>query len=204
MSIFLSRIKTVDSTFVRARCLVFFVLFFSTSLSFGQYGLSVGANYVHAFGDRNINFQNTMYDLNATNGYEITLNNHYQFPNTRIQALLEVGFRQLYFSGNSSTLSYSGQHNKLIGAIGTRYELAEKMGVSGFIEVENNRVLDDFNLGDGDLFRVCLSLESSYFITENLGFTALVSRAMTPITEAYIITNPQYQVRLGLVYRFIK
>lgn len=196
--------NTVDSTFVRANCSVFFAFFLSTGFSFGQYGLSVSTNYVHAFGDKKINFQNTMYDLNATNGYEITLNNHYQFPNTRIQALLEVGFRQLHFSGSSSNLSYSGQHSKLIGAIGTRYELAEKMGVSGFIEVENNRVLDDFNLGDGDLFRVCLSLESSYFITEKLGFTALVSRAMTPITEVYIITNPQYQIRLGLVYRFFK
>ena len=56
----------------------------------------------------------------------------------------------------------------------------------------------------GDLFRVSLSAEGMIKVTPRIGVTCLFSRAMTPIAEAYIITNPQYQVRLGVTYYFRK
>lgn len=173
-------------------------------MSYGQYNLSLGVNYIYAFGERTVDFQSTTYSLNTTQGYEITANNSYHFPNTKIQVVFEVGFRQLYFSGSSSNLTYSGQLNKLIGALGGSYSFTDKLDAAAYIEAENNLGFDDFNTGTGDLFRISLSLESSYSLTKSLGVTFLLSRAMTPITEAYIIPNPQYQVRLGLVYQFIK
>lgn len=173
-------------------------------MSHSQYSLSLGTNYVYAFGERSIDFQNETFDLNSTQGFEITANNAYQFPGTKIQAVFEVGFRQLYFSGNSTNLMYSGQLNKLISSFGSKYSISDRFGVAGFIEAENNLSFSDFNTGTGDLFRISLSLESSYFFTDKLGLTFLLSRAMTPITEAYVISNPQYQARLGLIYQFLK
>ena len=172
--------------------------------SFGQYGLSLSANYVYAFGDRTIDFQSTSYNLNATQGFEVTLNNSYLFPNTNIESVFEVGFRQLYFSGNSNNSVYNGQWVKLIGALGINYSFTDKFSATAYIEAENNLEFDYFYSETGDLFRISLSLESTYHLTERLGITFLMSRAMTPITNAYIISNPQYQARLGLIYKLIK
>jgi len=176
----------------------------SSATSYSQYNLSIGTNYVRAFGERSVDFQNETFNLNPTHGFEITANNSYRFQHPDIETLFNIGFRQLYFSGSSTNVIYSGQQYKLITSIGTGYYLTEKFRISGAIEVENNRALEDFNIGDGDLFRVCLSLQSSYFLSDRFGLNVLVSRAMTPITEAYILTNPQYQVRFGLMYKIIK
>lgn len=186
------------------RLIAFAVLIHISGVGYSQYELSLGANYVYAFGDRSVHFQNETYSLNSTHGFEITANNSYQFPNTKIQAVAEVGFRQLYFSGKSETLTYSGQLNKLIGAFGINYSLTDKFDLAAYIEAENNLEFDYFYSETGDLFRVSLSLESKYYLTEQFGITLLLSRAMTPITNAYIITNPQYQVRLGLIYQLLK
>jgi hypothetical protein len=172
--------------------------------SFGQYGLSLGANYVYAFGDRTVDFQSASYDLNATRGFELTANNSYHFPNTNIESVFEVGFRQLFFSGSSNNSEYNGQLVKLIGALGISYSFTDKFSATAYIEAENNLEFDYFYSETGDLFRISLSIESTYNLTERLGITFLLSRAMTPITNAYIITNPQYQARLGLTYTVIK
>ena len=173
-------------------------------MSYGQYNLSLGVNYVYAFGERTVDFQSTTYSLNTTQGYEITANNSYRFPNTKIQAIFEVGFRQLYFSGSSSNLTYTGQLNKLIGALGGSYSFTDKLDAAAYIEAENNLGFDYFYSETGDLFRISLSLESTFYLTKRFGITLLLSRAMTPITNSYIITNPQYQGRLGLIYQFLK
>ncbi|MDG1331807.1 MAG: hypothetical protein P8P74_05730 [Crocinitomicaceae bacterium] len=188
-----------------------FFLVFTLALLFGtstrvysQYNLSIGSNYVYAFGDRSIDFQDETFSLNSTQGFEITVNNSCQFVDTKISAVFEVGFRQLYFSGNSEILRYSGQLNKLIGALGVNYSFTDKFEAAAYIEAENNLEFDYFYSETGDLFRISLSLESTCYIIERLGITLLLSRAMTPITNAYIITNPQYQARLGLIYQFLK
>ena len=197
-------IKAKHFSMKQLRFGVLLALICSTALSYGQYNISLGVNYVYAFGERTIDFQNAAYSLNSTQGYEITANNSYRFLNSKIQAIFEIGFRQLYFSGNSENLTYNGQLNKLIGALGGSYSFTDKLDVATYIEAENNLELDDFSIGTGDLFRISLSAESTYFLNKNLGITFLLSRAMTPITEAYIIYNPQYQVRLGVIYKFLK
>lgn len=181
-------------------CLVLITSLTGAFSSFGQYHFSTGANYIYAFGDRTVELQSNQYDLQPTHGYEITANNGYRFSESNLDVLLKVGFRQLYFSGSSENLTYSGQLNKFVSSLGIRYRFTDKIGFAGYIEAENNLPLDDFYAGAGDLFRVCLSAEGSYALSKKLAFTALVSRAMTPITEAYILTNPQYQVRIGLTY----
>ncbi|MFK7785681.1 MAG: hypothetical protein AB8B56_11225 [Crocinitomicaceae bacterium] len=189
---------------IRSLASIILLTIISTANSYAQYSLSLGTNYVHSFGERSIDFQNENFNLNSTHGFEITVNNAYQFPSTKIQAIFEAGFRQLYFSGNSANLTYSGQLNKLIGALGINYSFTDKFGAAAYIEAENNLEFDYFYSETGDLFRVSLSLESTFDLTPRLGITLLLSRAMTPITNAYIITNPQYQVRLGLIYQFLK
>lgn len=169
-------------------------------VSFGQYQFSVGGNYVHSFGDRSIELQSVSYNLDPTYGYEVSANNAYLFSETKLQAVLKVGFRQLFFSGSSDNLTYYGHVNKLFSSAGIRYRISEKIGIAGYIEAENNLALDEFNTGTGDLFRVCLSAEGSYQLTNRFQLNCLLSRAMTPITDAYLITNPQYQVRLGVAY----
>ena len=187
-----------------ARLLTLTVLISSSWMSYGQYSLTLGTNYVYAFGERSIDFQNEQFNLNSTQGFEITVNNAYRFKDTKLQAVFEVGFRQLYFSGNSPSLTYSGQLNKLIGALGVNYSITEKFDAAAYIEAENNLEFDYFYSETGDLFRISLSVESTFHLTKRFGITLLLSRAMTPITNAYIITNPQYQGRLGLVYQFLK
>jgi hypothetical protein len=182
---------------------LFLLIIGISNTSFGQSKLSAGVNYIAAFGEKTIDFQNTEYFINTSHGYEITLNNSYHFRNTKIQGVFEIGFRQLNFSGSSDNLIYSGQVIKLIGALGANYSFNDKWDVATYVEVENNLGLDEFNSGTGDLFRISLSLETKYFLTDHLGISLLMSRAMTPITNGYIILNPQYQTRLGLIYKFL-
>lgn len=193
----IQQIKRLSASFL-------FVMFGFISTSYSQYSLSLGTNYVYAFGERSIEFPYETYNLNSTQGFEITANNAYQFKGTKIQAIFEVGFRQLYFSGSSDNSAYSGQSTRLIGALGTSYSLTDKFDFAAYIEAENNLEFDYFYSETGDLFRISLSLESTFHLTERLGITLLFSRAMTPITYAYIFTNPQYQARLGLIYQFLK
>ena len=84
------------------------------------------------------------------------------------------------------------------------YLFTNKWNAAAYIEAENNLDFEDFNFGMGDLFRVSLSIEGKYLITDRIGITGLFSRAMTPISEVYIIPNPQYQIRLGFTYQFLK
>lgn len=195
---------TQNQLLIRLSTALLLVLFGFIPMSFSQYNLSLGANYVYAFGERTIDFQSASYNLNTTQGFELTVNNSYQFPNTKIEGVFELGFRQLYFSGSSNNLIYKGQLVKLIGALGVNYSLTDKFDVASYIEAENNLAFDAFYSETGDLFRVSLSLESKLHLTKRLGITFLMSRAMTPISNAYIISNPQYQARLGLIYQFIK
>ncbi|MCH2224120.1 MAG: hypothetical protein MK066_05070 [Crocinitomicaceae bacterium] len=203
MKLFKLRTKNLEHL---GKSRLYFGLFFLgiTSSIHSQYDISVGINYISAFGKRSIDLQNTTYFLNNTQGYEVTLNNSYHFTNRKVETIFKVGFRQLYFSGYSTNLTYNGQLNKLVGAAGLNYLVTEEINLSSYLEIENNLDLDEFNAGNGDLFRLSLSLEGKYKISEKLGLTCLFSCAMTPISEVYILINPQYQVRLGLTYQITK
>ncbi|MCR9174174.1 MAG: hypothetical protein NXI10_16880 [bacterium] len=168
-----------------------------------QYDLSFGANYVYCFGERIIDLQGATYHLDHTQGFEFLGANSYKFNDSRFSAHLRLGFRYLTFAGRSENTSYSGALNKVFASGGVGYAIADKINVNAFIEAENNKEFDKFIIGSGDLFRVNLAAETQYSFTERLSAIILVSRAMTPITEAYIFTNPQYQFRVGVNYRML-
>lgn len=179
-------------------CFVF--LFFCAN---AQYELSLGSSYVNAFGERKFNILGTNYHINPTHGFQFSARNTYSIRNETIHGHLNLGYRQLYFSGSSGTSVYRGYVQKFFVTSGLGYAISKRIEINALIEAENNLKFKDFNLGMGDLFRVSLALEGSYRITERLNGTLLFSRAMTPISLSYTISNPQYQARIGLNYQLL-
>lgn len=169
-----------------------------------QYQLALGGNYVYCFGERIIPLQGDTYHLDHTQGFEALARNTYHFPDTKFDAHLNVGFRYLTFAGRSENTQYTGALNKVFASGGIGYALWNNIDLNTYIEAENNVEFNQFFIGSGDLFRVNLAAEVSYSFHERFNATLLVSRAMTPITNAYIFTNPQYQFRVGLNYLLIK
>ena len=177
-------------------------LFFAchSHVSQAQYHLSIGSNYVYCFGERIIDLQGTTYHLDHTQGFEFLVRNSYHFNSSKLNANLNVGFRYLSFAGRSEETKYHGALNKFFASGGIGYSLTNSFRMNAYIEAENNIPFDQFLIGSGDLFRVNLAAELCYSVNNKLSASLLVSRAMTPITEAYIFTNPQYQFRIGISY----
>lgn len=173
-----------------------------TSLK-AQYHLELGANYVYSFGQDEVNFQGQKYMLNTTQGFEITANNLYQFKDSAWIAVIEVGYRQLGFSGESVDLKYNGTTHKFTAAFGARYLIQPKFRVGAYFELENNLDFEYWATQRADLLRYSVSGEIAYSPIKNLWVTALYNFAYSPITDAYVIFNPQNQFRLGLTYQFL-
>ena len=169
-----------------------------------QFQLSFGGNYVYCFGERIIPLQGDIYHLDHTQGFEVLVRNTYHFPETKFDAHLNAGFRYLTFAGRSENTQYNGALNKVFASGGVGYSLLDNINLNAYIEAENNVEFNQFFIGSGDLFRVNLAAEVAYSFHERFYATVLVSRAMTPITNAYIFTNPQYQFRVGLNFRLIR
>ncbi len=179
----------------------FFICWNNTSQA--QYRFSLSANYVYCFGERIIDLQGATYHLDHTQGFEVLARNNYQL-NTKLDIHLNLGFRYLTFAGRSENIQYNGALNKVFASGGLGYALTKKIRLNAYIEAENNVAFNQFIFGSGDLFRINLAAELMYPLSDRLFGTILVSRAMTPITNAYIFTNPQYQFRVGLNYRLFK
>lgn len=168
-----------------------------------QYNIGVGSSYIYSFGKNNPSFQGVTYEINTTQGYEIMVNNSYQFKESKIKAALELGYRQLFFSGSSVDLSYTGKIDKFTMALGGQYLVSDKIFLAGYLEIENNLNFEDYSSGRADLLRHSVSLEMGYALKDKLHVTLLYNRAYYPITDAYVIFNPQNQLRLGLTYQFL-
>lgn len=181
--------------------LIPFLFSLLNSTANAQYQLSFGTNYVYCFGERIIDLQGDTYHLDHTQGFEVLMRNTYKFPDSRFGAYLNVGYRYFTFAGRSENLQYNGADWKLFASSGIGHAITDKLNMNGYVEVENNVEFNEFFIGSGDLFRVNLAAELAYSFNEKFYSTVLVSRAMTPITNAYIFTNPQYQFRVGLNYR---
>lgn len=170
---------------------------------YAQNSLGLSTNYIHSFGKGTSEIQGTTYHLNTTSGYEITLNYLHDVKNTDIQTVLELGYRQIYFSGKSDDLVYSGNLIKVTGTLGCNYLINKELYIGGLFEIENNMDLDETYAGRGDLYRYSISLEVGYKILDKLTTTMLVNRAFYPISEPYTIFNPQNQIRLGLTFKLL-
>lgn len=171
-----------------------------TNQSKAQYHFGIGTNYVYCFGERIIPLQGDVYHLDHTQGFEVLAMNRYQFKG-KLHANLNLGFRYLTFAGRSENVNYNGATHKIFASGGIGYAITEKFKCNGYMEAENNVAFNQILLGYGDLFRVNLAAELEYSLTKKVKSTLLVSRAMTPITNAYIFTNPQYQFRIGFNYQ---
>lgn len=194
--------KTILLREVTLIVLLFFIG--NSNNAIAQYHLSLGLNYVHPFGERTLDLLGTSYQLNPTNGGEILFRNEYHFNRSKkIHARLNIGYRLIYFSGQSNTSSYKGSLQKAFASGGIGYKLTERITTSAYIEVENNVAFKKFEIGKGDLFRVSLATEGMFQLTDKFSLLGAFSRAMTPITPAYIFSNPQYQVRIGLNYQIL-
>jgi hypothetical protein len=194
--------KTILLREVTLLVLLFFIG--NSNSTIAQYHLSLGVNYAHSFGERSLDLLGTSYQLNPTNGGEVLLRNEYQFKRPKkLHARLNIGYRFIYFSGQSNTSSYKGSLQKAFASGGIGYELTERITTSAYIEVENNVAFKKFEIGKGDLFRVSLATEVMFQLTDKFAILGLFSRAMTPITPAYIFSNPQYQIRIGLNYQIL-
>jgi hypothetical protein len=181
--------------------LLFFLGWSNTARA--QYNIGVGSNYIYSFGESNPSFQGVTYQRNPTQGYEATVNNSYQFKESKIKVILELGYRQLFFSGSSVDLSYTGKIDKFTMAFGSQYLVSDKIYLAGYVEIENNLNFEDYTTGKADLIRHSVSLEMGYALKDKLHVTLLYNRAYYPITDAYVIFNPQNQLRLGLTYQFL-
>ena len=127
--------KNVHFFLRKPQCIGLFLLFFvSFKTVQAQSNFGVSANYVYAFGERAVEMQSSTYHLNSTHGYEITGNGTYRFGTSNFEAVLELGFRQLIFSGNANDLSYRGQLNKLISAFGCRYIFSNRFNSAVYLE----------------------------------------------------------------------
>lgn len=172
------------------------VLFSSSA----QSNIEIAASYVGGLGEDEILIWNSSINPEFSSGFDLRGIYTYKIKPAPIQAVAQLGYKQLNFSGSGSddNSSYKGVTKKLSFALGGRYLIDDRWVAGAYLDIENNLDFDDYRTQTTDLLRYAAIVEVIYRIKYDIGISVAYSRAFYPLQDHYLIFNPANQFRLGI------
>lgn len=168
-----------------------------------QYTLGISGSYTVGHNSSPIQITNHRIDQNWHNGYQFNLWNGYQLKKQPIEITSRIGMKKLVSEGTYNEQRFQTEAYKFQLGAGALYHIDSTFTVGALFVLENNLDADQFISQTADLFRYSFQVESSYVIWKGLAVRAHYSIALTPLTDHYLITNPQHQLAIGLQYKFL-
>ena len=182
------------------KLLLVVTLVITTSLLQAQYTLAINAAYTTGFNSKNLRVANTTVSQKWHQGYQLNLINGYQLKKSPFEITSRIGMKYLKSNGNFSQINFTTETYKILLGLGTLYHFESDVVVGAVFTLENNLDFDEFISQTADLFRYSFQGEVYYPIFNNLNAMFHYSIALSPLTDHYLITNPQHQVSLGLKF----
>jgi len=176
--------------------------FFSLS-SQAQYRLSTELDYVLGFNSREIYLHHAHVDANLSHGYQLSIINSYQINESSFEPLVKIGMKYLSSSGEMDGLSYSTDTYKFTMGIGSRYYVSSKISIGALFGIENNLDFEHFRTQTSDLFRYSTQAEFQYQLDNHWAAAFTYDYAFYPTRDHYLFTNPQHQMKVGVIYRIL-
>ncbi|UTW66350.1 outer membrane beta-barrel protein [bacterium SCSIO 12643] len=168
-----------------------------------QYHLSTELDYVFGFNARDISLHHAHVDANSSHGYQFLVINSYRIKESSFEPLIKIGFKYLHTSGEMTHLKYDSDTYKLVIGIGSRYYVSPKISVGVLLGIENNLDFDYFRTQTSDLFRYSTQAEFQYQLTKHWASTFTYDYTFYPTRDHYLFTNPQHQMRVGIIYKIL-
>ena len=166
-----------------------------------QYSLAISGGYLTGFNSKPPHVYSQNVDQNWHQGYQATINNGFKLSNTPFELTSKVGFKYLASKGSYNNISVETNTYKMILGIGGLYQVTNSFCTGLTINLENNFDFENFITQTSNLFRYSIETNFYYQIIQNLDASLSYSVALTPLSDHYLVTNPQHQFTVGLRYR---
>ncbi len=174
-----------------------------SSYIFAQYTLGISGSYSFGANSSPIQITHQKVDQKWHQGYQFNLWNGYQLPNHPIEITSRLGVKKLSSRGVLKEQTFTTEAYKFQLGAGALYQFDSTINIGALFVLENNLDADQFISQTADLFRYSFQVESSYFIWKGLAVRALYSIALSPLSDHYLVTNPQHQLAVGVYYKFL-
>lgn len=169
----------------------------------GQYTLRLNAGYTSGFNTQTMMLANESLDQKWHKGYSVNIRNGFRLKESAIEITSLIGMKHLRSSGTYLWAPFETETYKMVLGLGTLYHFDNYLKVGVAFLLENNLDFDNFISQQSDLFRYAVQGEFYYPITEKWDASFRYSIAMTPLSDHYLITNPQHQIQIGLTYQVL-
>ncbi len=168
-----------------------------------QYTLAVNGAFTFGSNTRSLELGNSVVNQQGHYGYQFNLINGYHLKESNFEITSRVGFKHLVSNGDFQQTPFSTETYRLLLGLGGLYHFESKVVVGALFILENNLDFDDFIAQTSDLFRYSFQGEVYYPIWNKLDGFFHYSIALTPLSDHYLVTNPQHQMALGLKYNVL-
>jgi hypothetical protein len=183
------------------------ILFVSTVIwvtpSHAQYTVAASGAYTTGFNSQRVEIVHSSVSQKWHQGYQFNLINGYRWIDKSVEITSRVGMKYLASLGEFQNIPYHTETYKLLVGLGTLFHFDSKITLGTLIMLENNLDFEDFIAQTSDLFRYSFQGEIYYLIRKKLALFLHVSVALTPLSDHYLVTNPQHQISLGIKYTIL-
>ena len=183
--------------------LILIPLLASPNLLRGQADIEVEAGLLGAFNAKQTEIWGRTVHSDPSLGMYAKTGFSWYFEELKLQAAVLAGYHFLELNGEGEDLTYSGTTHRISFSTGLRYWLVKEWGLGTFLDIENNRDLEEWRTSTNDLLRYSLSVNVLYRLHASLKLVAGYRAPFYPMNEAYFLYNPAQQVWVGLNYGFL-
>jgi hypothetical protein len=197
-------LKICVSLVMRNKLALLVLAFLAISNCYSQSGLEVSGFYARGFQDQDLKIFNEQTSDYSSYAYQAALSYTYSFNSLPLKAMAGVGFKRVYFSGQTESSPFSGEADRPLLRVGARYLFGENWEAGFWLGLEGNRDMEELRIATTDNFRSYFQLEGIYRIWKGVGVSASYYRGIHPLQDHYTIYNPSNLVALGLNISFFE
>ncbi|MFT4754992.1 MAG: hypothetical protein ACI9GM_000994 [Salibacteraceae bacterium] len=178
-------------------------LILSSGWAQAQFTLALNGAYVLGTNSQSLKVNHSQVSQKWYTGYQFNVSTGFQLKESPLEITTRIGMKHLVSNGSLENLTFSTETYKLSLGLGSIYHFESKVAIGALMTLENNLDFENFISQTSDLFRFSFQGEIYYPVFDRIDVSVLYSIALTPLSDHYLLINPQHQIAFGLKYSIL-